>query len=205
MTNLIKKFHCSLMLCCVLLMPQIVRASFVDLNFGAGLMNQAIGRYQTDVSGEKSSFNNRLALETGLTYEWNPSWHLFLDLGFLWPGGSEESYISKQVYYLNGHFGYKLTDEIILRYGGGLYLTQISGDGGEASIRNGTGFTNFPIPEETTTARNVTFNVAGEYYFHKEYSTKLEAFIFNPTNSRNRTYNLALTLRYHFGDSLWAD
>jgi hypothetical protein len=193
------------MLFFILLMPQIARASFVDLNFGAGLMNQAIGRYQTDVSGEKSSFNNRLALETGLTYEWNPSWHLFMDLGFLWPGGSEESYISKQVYYLNGHFGYKLTDEIILRYGGGLYLTQISGDGGEASIRNGTGFTNFPIPEETTTARNVTFNLAGEYYLHKEYSTKLEAFIFNPTNSRNRTYNLALTLRYHFGDSLWAD
>ena len=180
-------------------------ANLSDWNFGAGLMNQSPGRYQTDVGGDQSSFNNRLTIETGLVYDLYEDWTLHGDFGLLWPGGNDETFISKQVYYLNGHIGYEVAKDWFIRTGGGFYFTRISGDGGTASIRNGNGFTDFPIPEETSTSRNTTFNLAGEYFFDPEYSVKLEGFLFNITSSRNRTYNVALTIRYHLGDSVWAN
>lgn len=205
MTNYIKFYFYTVFFLLASLWPQMARANLSDWNFGAGLMNQSPGRYQTTVAGEKSSFNNRLALETGLVYDLYEDWSLHGDFGLLWPGGNDETFISKQVYYLNGHIGYEVASDWFLRAGAGLYFTRISGDGGTASIRNGTGFTNFPIPEETSTSRNATLNLAGEYFFDPEYSVKLETFLFNATSSRNRTYNVALTLRYHLGDYAWAD
>lgn len=183
-----------------------IEANVYDLNFGLGLTNEAPKRYQTAANGDKSTFNNRLTLEVEGSYhlEESKTWNLHADFGLLWPGG-EVDYISRQTYYLTSLVGYMVNESWELRLGGGIYLTRISGDGGTVSIRNGAGFTNFPIPEEATISRNLTLNVASNYEFYDDLSFRAEAFIFNPANSRNRTYNLALTLRYHFGDSLWKD
>lgn len=178
-------------------------AQFSDWNFGLGVMNQTPGRYQTEVGGDKSSMNNRVALETGLVYEVAEDWTVHGDFGLLWPGGAEEDYISKQVYYLNLHGGYALTSDWLLRLGTGLYFTRINGDGGTVSIRNGNGFTDFYVPEQSSISQNLTVNMASEYFFDKDYSLKGEVFLFNPTDSRNRSFNVALTFRYHLGDSLW--
>ena len=181
-------------------------AEVYDLNFGLGLTNETPGRYQTELNGEKSKFNNRLTLEIEGSYHLDQSetWNLHADFGLLWPG-AEVDYISRQTYYLTSTLGYMLNEAWEIRLGGGFYFTRISGDGGTATIRNGSGFTNFPIPEEATISRNMTLNIASTYEFYKDFSLKAETFIFNPTNSRNRTLNVALTLRYHLGDSLWRD
>ncbi len=180
-------------------------AQMSDWNFGVGVMNQTPGRYQTEANGEKSSMNNRMMLETGLVYDLDEDWSLLTDFGLLWPGGNDENFISKQVYYLNGHVGHDVTKSFLLRLGVGLYYTRLSGDGGTTPIRNGTGFTDFYVPEESSISQNATVNIAGEYFFNADYSLKTEVFVFNVTNSINRTYNVALSLRYHLGDTLWKD
>ncbi len=180
-------------------------AQFSDLNLGAGLMNQSIGKFQDSSDGSKSKFNHRLTLEAGLEYDLNSDFFLAGDFGALWPGGADEDYISKKVFYFNFHAGYSLSEEFDLRLGTGMTLTTISGDGGTTELQNGVGTTSFIIPDQSTTARNITFNIAGLYHFHPEYSVKLELLVFNLINSRNRTFNYALTARYHFGDSLWKD
>lgn len=200
MTQMLKWMGCLILF----LSAPFVQAQFVDWSIGAGLMNETPGRYQTDVGGSKSKFNNSVALETELIYELDKSWQILADFGLLLPG-AEEEYISKQVFWINGQLGWKLTDDLLLRAGGGFFMTTISGDGGTVAIRNGTGTTDFFIPEQRSTARNVTLNLGTEYFFIPEISGKFEAFVFNPLNSRNRTYNLALTAKYHFGDSLWSD
>ncbi len=181
-------------------------AKFYDLNLGMGLTNESPGRYQTDKDGDKSLFNNRFTLEAEGSYRLGDSetWNLHGTGGLLWPGG-EVDYISRQVYYLNSTVGYMMNPHWELRLGGGFYLTRISGDGGTTRIRNGAGFTNFPIPEEASISRNVTLNAASNFEFIDDVSFRVETFIFNPVNSRNRTFNIAFTLRYHFGDSLWRD
>jgi hypothetical protein len=201
MSNFIKLF----LLLSIGLSTTCTYANMSDWNFGVGVMNQTPGRYQTQASGEKSSMNNRMMLETGLVYELDEDWSILSDIGMLWPGGSDENFISKQVYYLNGHLGYALNESFLLRLGFGLYYTRLSGDGGTTPIRNGTGFTDFYVPEESSIAQNATVNVAGEYFFNPDYSLKAEVFLFNLTNSLNRTYNVALSVRYHLGDSLWKD
>lgn len=181
------------------------KAQLSDWNFGLGVMNQTPGRYQTEVGGDKSSMENRVTLETGVVYDFDQDWSLLADFGLLWPGGTEEDYISKQVYYLNLHGGYALNTDWLLRLGTGFYFTRISGDGGTVSIRNGNGFTDFFVPEQSSISQNLTVNIATEYFIDQDYSLKGEVFLFNPTDSRNRTYNIALTFRYHLGDSLWKD
>ncbi|MCR9205012.1 MAG: transporter [Halobacteriovoraceae bacterium] len=188
----------------LLLGGPLAKAQLIDWNIGAGIMNETPGRYQTEVGGDKSKFNNTITLETELIYELDESWQILADFGLLLPGGEEE-YISKQVFWLNGQVGWKFAEDWLLRAGGGVFMTSITGDGGTVAIRNGTGTTDFFIPEQRSTSRNVTLNLGTEYFFIPEVSGKFEAFIFNPLNSRNRTYNLALTARYHFGDSLWSD
>lgn len=176
-----------------------------DWHLGAGLMNQSPGRYQTEVAGDKSKMNNQPTLQTGLVYNFDEDWTFHGDFGFLWPGDTEESYISKQVYFFNAHGGYALSKKWLIRLGTSFYFTRISGDGGTTSIRNGNGFTDFYVPEQSIISQNTTLNIAKEYFFHKEYSVKGEVYVFNPISSEKRTINLALTLHYHLGDSLWKD
>lgn len=194
----------ALTLLVIILTSHNIQAQFVDLHLGAGLMNETPGRYQTETGGDKSMFNNSLTLETGLVYALDEDWQISSDFGLLWPGG-EETYITRQVFFLNAYLGRKIVKDFYLKLGAGLYHTSLTGEGGTVLLRNGTGSTSFYIPEERSTARNVTFNTSGEYFFTKDISSRVELFLFNPLNSRNRTYNLALTLHYHFGDSLWAD
>jgi hypothetical protein len=80
---------------CLLLLSFEAHAQFNDLNFGAGLMNQSIGKFQSDTDGSRSKFNHRLTLEASLEYELSPDFFLSSDLGALWPGGSDEEYIKK--------------------------------------------------------------------------------------------------------------
>jgi hypothetical protein len=187
------------------LVPKTLFANFSDLNFGAGLMNQSIGKFQSSSDGSRSKFNHRLTLEAGLEYDLNADFFLAGDLGALWPGGTDDAFITKRVFYANFHTGLNINEEFSFRLGGGLTFTNISGEGGTVELQNGTGTTSFIIPDQSSTARNVTFNIAGLYHFDSEYSVKLETFVFNIINSRNRTFNYALTARYHFGDSLWND
>lgn len=167
-------------------------------------MNETPGRYQTEVGGDKSKLNNSLTLETGLAYELDKGWQILGEAGLVF-SSAEEDYISKRVYWFAGHLGWEATENFWLRLGSGFYMNTISGDGGTVSIRNGTGTTDFFIPEQASTSRNVTLNLGAEYFFLPDFSTKLEIFLFNPLNSRNRTFNTLLTARYHFGDSLWSD
>lgn len=180
-------------------------AQFSDLNFGAGLMNQSIGKFQTSSDGSKAKFNHRVLVEAGLEYELNSDFFLASDFGLLWPGGSDSDFITKRVFYLNFHGGFNINEELSFRLGGGMTFTNISGEGGTVDLPNGTGTTSFIVPDQSSTARNVTFNVAALYHLSPEYSVKIETFVFNIINSRNRTFNYALTARYHFGDSLWKD
>ncbi|MEC7276236.1 MAG: hypothetical protein VXV96_07940 [Bdellovibrionota bacterium] len=181
----------------------VSKADIYDFNLGVGLMNEAVGRYQTDVNGDKSLFNNKLALEAGASFplDDDQAWRLHGDLGLLWPSG-EVSYITRNVFYMTANLGYSFTKEFEWRLGGGFYFTRISGEGGTVPIQNGDSTTNFPIPEEASISRNVTLNTSFNYEFYQDVSVRTEAFVFNPLNSRNRTFNVALTLRYHFGEVL---
>jgi len=180
------------------------QANFSDLHFGAGLMNQYIGKFQKEANGDTSSFNHRLTLEAGTEYKLNETWSLLGYFGFLWPGGSEDEQISKQTYYLFGEVGHWLSEQLLIKSGTGFYITSISGEGGTKALRNGTGTTNFFVPDQSSSARNVTLNLGAEYFYWDNYSTQFKILAFNPLNSRNRTFNYALTFHYHFGDSLWA-
>lgn len=166
-------------------------------------MNQTPGRYQTNVDGSKSKFNGELAVEAEVSYELNKKWRLLSDFGILFPN-SEEDHISKQTFWLNEQAAWIFTDSWLLRFGAGVYMHSITGSGGTVAVRNGPGTTNFFSPEQRSTARNVTLQLGLEHYLTPFLSLKVENFLFNPFNSRNRTVNFLLTIKYHLGDILWS-
>lgn len=182
-----------------------ISANFSDLSFGTGLINQHIGQIQTDAGGSKNSFDHRVFVETDLTYKLDDRWSLIGQAGLVWPGAAENDYVDKYNYFLTAHAGYSQWENFLLRAGVGAYFTYITGDGGTVELQNGTSTSSFYVPENQTTAINTVASVAGQYFFRNDVSLKFETMVFNLTNSENRSFTYTLAIRYHFGDSLWAD
>lgn len=183
-----------------------VKAKFTDLTIGAGLIDEYVGLYQTNSSGDKNKFDYRVLVEAqtfvnfslyGFDYILIPS------AGFQFPKSTEESAITKYTSYLGMNLGYYLTKSFLLQGGSSLYMTYLTSDGGTSALPNGNNPSQeFPLPEESSLATNITTNVALQYFFD-DFSFKAQGFVFNLINSRNRSYTYALTMHYHFGTSLW--
>lgn len=181
-----------------------VSAELTDVSLGTGLINEHIGRFQTNRGGDTNSFEHRVYFNTSAQYQLFEQWIIIPEAGLLWPGGATENdYTSKYSYFFNGHMGFTPMEDLILMAGTGFYFTTINGDGGSASLPNGDNFTSFPVPDGASTSRNLLAIVGAQYKFLNEWSAKAQLFTFNLLSSRNRSFSYTLSVQYHFGDSLW--
>jgi hypothetical protein len=186
----------------------ILQAAFTDVTIGAGLIDEHIGLYQTNTNGDKNKFNYRVLLEAQTFVNFSLAgfdYILIPSFGFQFPKSTEESAITKYSSYLGLNLGYNLSKSFLLQGGTSFYMTYFTTDGGTTSLPNGNNPSQeFPLPEESSMATNITTNIALQYFLD-DLSFKAQGFVFNLMNSRNRTYTYALTMHYHFGTTLWED
>jgi hypothetical protein len=182
---------------------QPVWSDFTSTSFGLGFIDENVRTYQEDVSGNRNIFNFRVQLEAQTYYDLfeDSSWFIIPSIGIQFPQSTEESTIKKYRYFLAGNVGYSFNSSFMLRAGGSLYFTHLTSDGGTSTLPNGTGTTDFPLPPESSTAMNLTTNIAAEYFID-QYSIKSEVFILNLTDSLKRTFSYSITAHYHFEDLL---
>jgi hypothetical protein len=180
-------------------------AEFNDLTFGTGVINEHIGRFQTNRGGDTNDFDHRVYFNLGTQYQLFENISLVPEFGLLWPfGTTDDENTHKYSYFFNGHLAYSFLERYMISLGTGMYLTTIKGDGGTATLPNGDGYTSFPVPNGASTTRNIVAILGGQsFIFKKEWSVKAQVYAFNVLSSLNRSFSYTLSVQYHFGDSLW--
>jgi len=174
-------------------------AALKDVALGIGTQTQFVGKVQTNEAGSTNKFEFNPYLTAQAEIPFTESFSFFPEFGFLIPDSTRDPLISKMTFFVLGGLGYAINDWV-LRIGLGLQMTRISGKGGTQVLDNGTGQTSFPMPDSTATSRNVITNLGVDYFFHSDWSARVESTIYNPINSRNRSFGYQLAVQYHFHD-----
>lgn len=179
----------------------LIYAKFENFHLGTGVINQFVNKVQTSRGGDENSFDHRVVFELGGTYGFNESWKVIPTFGLLFPGGADDENIKMLTYYTQILGAYEL-EKWSFQAGFGLYIMYLKSDGGTVQLPNGTGTDTFYLPSESSNTRNITTVLATQYEFLPDWSSKIQAMIFNPVSSENRALSYTLTFNYHFSD-LW--
>ncbi|WP_127717375.1 hypothetical protein [Halobacteriovorax sp. HLS] len=173
-----------------------------DFYAGAGSLTQFLGKAQTDESGSTDKFDFNPYISIGTEFHLYESFSITPEIAFGFPCSGRDERISKWSYWLQalGAYSYK---DFKFKFGPGLMMNQISSDGGTQTLNNGTGSSDFPMPNGSSTSRNLTLNTAAQWEFTKDVSTRVEAWIVNVTDSESRSLSYTLSFYYHFGSTLW--
>ncbi len=169
-----------------------------DLTLSLGNLCEYVGQIQTDDSGKTNfcSFNPYLA--TSLDYQLASKFFLSPQIGLSAPKSGPDENIKRMTFIILMNSKYKTT-YINLIGGLGLFLTRISGPGGEAELNNGTSTDSFPLPKEAVYTRNFIVNLGVDVDIANNWSAELRTYVFNLTASEDRAYSLGVHATYHFG------
>ena len=88
----------------------------------------------------------------------------------------------------------------VFKLGTGLSMARVSTDGGTQTLDNGTGTTDFPMPDAAVVSQNMVTTIGIEYYLHQEISVKLEGHYFNLLSENGQSWSHTASLSYHFGN-----
>jgi hypothetical protein len=173
-----------------------------DFYAGAGTLTQFVGRIQQDESGATNNFDFNPYLAIGTEFGLYKDFSFAPEFAFSFPKSSRDSQISKMSYWAQLFAIYTYSD-FKLKFGPGLIMNRISADGGTQSLNNGTGTSDFPMPNGSSTSRNLTLNTALEWQFINTVSARFEGWVVNLSDSESRSFSYTLSAYYHFGDTLW--
>ncbi len=164
---------------------------------GIGNLSEFSSKIQTDNQGNTQFFTFSPLFQAGLKYKIKNRFFLIPELALTLPKSGRDKQISKFKYFtlLSGAYQKK---SLFFRIGFGFALQRISGKGGTQSLSNGLGTTDFPMPESTSVSRNLIALLGVEYFVNKEWSTRLEIFVYNPESSKRRAFSHTANLMYHF-------
>lgn len=172
-------------------------ASAMKLNAGIGGYSPFSFTTQTDSDGGKSLLRVKPTLFLGGLFE-APLNHFFApEFGMVLHGSGEDNY-SKSTYYLLTDLVYPLTAEFVLRYGYGLFMTRISGDGEEVLLNNGSSYSTFYTAGEAVTSYNSTINLGLEFVVRSDATFRLQTFVFQPFSSIDREVSYMFSYAFFF-------
>ncbi len=185
----------------LLISSSSVFAVTTDLNVSLGNLCEYVGKIQTDEDGGKNFCSFLPSLSGNLDFFITPEFVLSPQLGATLPKSGRDENIKRMTMYALLNSKYK-TSYVNLIGGAGLYLTRISGPGGEALLNNGNGTDSFPLPKDAVYTRNFIVNLGLGFDFNKEWSAELYTYVFNALKSEDRAFSLGFSATYHFGEVL---
>lgn len=173
-----------------------------DFYAGAGSLTQFVGRIQQDESGSTNSFEFNPYLSIGTEFGLYKDFSFAPEFSFSFPKSSRDSRISKMSYWAQLLAIYTWKD-FKIKFGPGLIMNRISSDGGTQTLNNGTSTSDFPMPNGSSTSRNLTLNTAIQWQFIEQVSARFEGWAVNLSDSESRSFSYTFSAYYHFGDTLW--
>ena len=175
---------------------------------GIGSMSPFLGQNTIDKEGETQSslsiwpylslheyFNIRGNIffipEVGMTFN-NSSYSDFESFN-----GNGDQASSRQLVFGLANFSLMVATGTHLRFGAGVFITKISGDGGAVERNDGSGTSTHYLPDETVSSYNSTINLGIEQFIKPGMAVKLETYTWNVFSSTSIRFNFALAFNYY--------
>ncbi len=175
-----------------------------DSYLGLQTLTQGVGKIQTDLEGSTNKFDFVPLLHFGVRFGLAPEFSLGAELAQSLPHSGEDSEIKKYYTMLSTPFNYHLRKNFVFTFFPGFFLTHISGPGGTKNVANGTGSSDFFLPDGTTTAMNYMLGLGAQYQTPYKFSVRADLFTMNTISGSSRYFNYTLGVQYHVGE-FWKD
>ncbi|MDD0852322.1 hypothetical protein HBN50_04395 [Halobacteriovorax sp. GB3] len=170
-----------------------------DFFLGIGNLTELVGHVQVDESGKTESFDFNPYFLTGMRlnlYETNFAFEP--EFGLTLPHEGRDPNTKKWSFNLLAKIAYHYKF-LALSLGTGFYWVNLSSDGGTKRLQNGDGYSDFPIPEGSSTSQNLLTTIGLRAHVTDTYSANFDAHILNLTDELSRSWNYVLSINYHFG------
>jgi hypothetical protein len=180
--------------------PEIQRSWLPQYSeIGLVLNNAHMRKVQTDEEGSLNTFRPKLNIQGALNWPLIKALSLSTELHLGLPQKGRDENIKKINWSLLFPLVFTLPNERFrLRSGAGLSFLRIWGPGGTARLDNGIGSDNFFLPSEAQTTMNTLWFIGAEFLWSPEWSARLDAQVFNLTDSVSRSFSTLLSVHYHF-------
>ena len=152
---------------------------------------------QSEADGGKSILRVKPAFFANALID-GPFGHFVIpEIGWVYHGGGEDEY-NKNTFFLLGDLGYPISDTLIFRYGYGLFITRISGDGEAILLNNGGSFSTFYTAGEAVNSYNSTVNLGIEAAIKSNATFRTQIYLFELFNSDAREISYMLSYSFFF-------
>ncbi|MGB0452952.1 MAG: hypothetical protein ACPGJV_04485 [Bacteriovoracaceae bacterium] len=174
------------------------------IRVGLGFLNEYWGKVQVDDSGETNSLDLQVYLNTEVPFSFGKSFTFIPEFGITIPKSTHDGEGMTIIkYFTLAHLGFKVSNDVLIRIGSGFFFTYFSASGGTQTLANGTETTDFPLPNGTSTARNVILSQGIEWTLPVNQRThpitvKIENFVFNLEDSDKRAISSVFNVNYGF-------
>ncbi len=153
-------------------------------------------KVQTNTSGDTQKFDLNPYFGLGTQLSLSGPHYFMPEAGFTYFTDTAKN-TKKDIIHLNYNFLYVLTPTFALRYGLSNNWYRLHGQGGSAKLKNGTGSTKFPSPDETVVSYYTTLNTGFEYIFtNKKYGIRFDFQTMSFQEMDNRAHNYLLTFNF---------
>lgn len=181
----------------------LLSTSVLSLPAHALKLSAGIGGYspfsfstQTDADGGTSVLRIKPTLFVNALIEAPFDHFLMPEFGWVINGSGEDEY-TKNTFYLLTDLAYSIAPTFVLRYGYGLFMTRISGDGEAILLNNGNGFATYYTAGEAVTSFNSTINLGFELAVKADATFRVQTFFFEPLSS-DREISYMLSYSFFF-------
>mgnify|MGYP005633290015 FL=1 len=195
---------------CLVLLPMAFATEWgqiEDVSFGVGSFTEHINQVQIDRAGSRNSFDLTPMLSANMEWAFNESFSLIPEFAITLPESGRGPNIKRFSYFFLADGAYKLKTEssgiIYFLAGGGLALKTLSSSGGSETLQNGTGTASFPLPDGSSTSRNLVLDFGIKYKSNYDFSVLGKGMVYNLSSSRNRSFSFMMGVNWHW--DLFAD
>lgn len=167
-------------------------ASFVSVGTFVSYFNKE----QVSESGDTKFFQLNPYIGYGTNINLSGPTYFLPEIAYSYLSNSKDG-IRQEVIALNYHFSHYNSPSFILKYGLTTYWWRIVGQGGTKRLRNGDGYTNFKLPNETRTSYLTSLFVGFESFYQQDQSFRFDLNIMDSINSESRAYNYTIGINFY--------
>ncbi|MBT6326458.1 MAG: hypothetical protein HOJ35_10845 [Bdellovibrionales bacterium] len=155
-----------------------------NYHLGVGNITHFAGEIQIDEQGTKNYFELNPYFNGSINFNL-PIQNLSISpsLGLTLPLDARDELITRFDIFFTPYLNYTWRN-MSFGLGPGIALTYYLTDGGTQTLDNGTGYTDFFMPNGSSYTQNITFNISAKIKIAKIFQPKIETFIYNLWNDK---------------------
>lgn len=171
------------------------------VNLGLGTLSPPVDYYQTNDQGDTNTIQFNFLLKFDTYFPINQLIKYSLGAGAELPK-SDEVGNKKFPFYFNARLHY-IWNKSTLFVGTMLYFQNQFGPGESINMNNGSGMSEFYLPDGNRTSRNLIIEIGGDINIGRKLYLQPSFLLVNLTNNKKKNLAYLITLNYYFTPDMW--